>query len=508
MDKWKKIENILKNNLEIADGVARDKLVEKISIYHEELLFQNKELSSINKRLEKMKNDYQELFDFAPVAYFIVDKAGRIIDANANAKVLFGHTAGSTIIRYVEPGSRKLFWIFLEELFKENTGRINSTFVSWNTSLHMEVIGKRIVSREDNFLIACIDCEQQYRVMEKMNNLSYRDSLTGLYNRRYFEKEIRQINPQKDLPFSVIMADVNGLKILNDSFGHQKGDELLKKSAQLMSELGSKKHVIARTGGDEFAILLPNTTRSDCKKLMEQFYTACSRLTVDGIKFSTSFGMGTMTSVMEDLDDVIAGAEEEMYRSKLLNEVASNSEIVESIFAVLCKKSPKEELHSKRVSSYMKDFGEYLGYNEERIELMHLAGLVHDIGKVTLMDIMLDKTGTLSVDDYGEIKKSTEISYRILKSSSKFSKVAPIILYCNEWVNGKGYPKGLTGEYIPFESKALSVCNAFEVMTSDQPYRAAMTRADALAELEASAGIQFDEDVVRDFVEMIKKKDK
>ncbi|PIE68666.1 MAG: hypothetical protein CSA21_06300 [Deltaproteobacteria bacterium] len=502
--KWEKIKNILKYQPDISNNTARSELVEQLSIYHEELLFQNEELSRFNNHLEELKNDYQELFDFAPIAYFIINKKRLIVEANAKAKLLFGDVLQTSITQYVAPDSRKDIYLFLKTLFQERKSRKDIVFISWDTSIHMEVIAKKIVSKKDRFLVACIDCNKQYKTIQKMSNFSYKDHLTGLYNRRYFEKEIRNINPQKDLPYSLLIADVNGLKVLNDSFGHHRGDELLEKAAQIMSELNRKRYIISRIGGDEFAVLLPSTSSSDCKKIMGQFQKACSKLTINDIKFSISFGAATMTAVDEDIDNILIEAEEEMYRNKNIHEAETSTELIESIFTILCKRCPKEKLHSKKVAQYMKKFGEYMKYDQEYTELLELAGLFHNIGKVAIDYNILHKIEPLSSTDSSEIKKIPEIAYRILKSSSKFSKIAHIILYSHEWIDGGGYPKGLTGECIPFESKLLSVCDAFGAMTSDRPYRMAMTKSDALAELEACVETQFDKDVVKDFVKIIR----
>ncbi len=503
MNKWEKIESIVNQMAHSLDDASRNELLQQISIYHEELVIQNDELRRINQELEDVKNDYRELFRFAPIVYFIVNSKGTIVEANQNSEKIFGRVLKENITKYIEFDCHGYFYVFFKKLISDGESMGNFVFINRDSSIHMEVIGNRAAAKKNHFLIACVNFEKQYKTMQEINDLSYKDHLTDLYNRRYFEKKVRLMNPQKDLPFSVIIADVNGLKILNDSFGHAEGDELLKKSAQLISGIIGDGFVISRIGGDEFAVLLPNTDRKDCRHLMEKMNEACSGLRVNGVKVSLSFGMETMTSIREDLDSVIANAEEEMYRNKLLHEVENNAEIVESIFDLLCEQSPREEENSKLVSEYMKKFGEYLSYDKERIELMSLAGLLHNIGKVAIDPVILEKKIDLTACEHSDVKKNPEISYRILKSSSKFSKVAHIILYSHEWINGKGYPKGLMGEFIPFESKVLSVCIAFSVMTSEQPYRAAMTKEDAIAELESLAGTQFDTNIVRNFVKMI-----
>ncbi len=504
MGKWTKIEEIVKNTLQIHDADTRQELIEQITVYNEELVFQNEELRRINLNLEDLKNDYQQLFDFAPVNYFIINKEGLILKANNGANNLFGDLVGKRLDEYISSVSRKEFYEFLKELFEFGEKRKDVVFKVGNNSKHMEIIGKRVVSNEEMFLIACIDFEKQYQILEEIKRFSYRDYLTGLYNRRYLEKKIFEIIQQSRLPISVVVADVNGLKILNDAFGHSKGDELLEKAAEMILDISSDDSVVARVGGDEFAIVLPHTTSEQAERFVNKCSIACEKLIVDNIKFSVSFGVATMELITENIDDIITLAEENMYKSKLLGEAINTSEIVSSILEVLYIRQPIEKLQSKRVSEYMRALGEYLGLPDKTIELMYLSGLVHNIGKVAFNREFSDQFINLSDYDYKEMKKIPEIGYRILKNSSKYSKAAHVVLCAYERVNGKGYPKGLVDKEIPFEAKALSVCASFVSMTLDRKYSLLFTKDDALAELEASVGTKFDGEVVDSFVKMIK----
>ncbi len=504
MSKWQEIEKILKTEVKTFDETNKYELIEKLSIYHEELELQNEELRRINENLEIVKNDYQDLFESSPIANLIINEQAMIVEANESATAVFGEVLKKSITTFVFTTSQGDFFNFLNELFDINEASCDADFIAGKTSLRMKVMGKKIGFQKGHYLISCVDFEKQYRSMEKMNMLTYRDHLTGLYNRRYFEKTLYQINQHRILPFSIIMGDVNGLKVLNDAFGHIKGDELLKKAADLMQSALDTNHIIARVGGDEFAILLPNTTSSESKKIMNELSDACSNLRVDGIQFSISFGTETIHSLTEDVDDIVNRAENRMYSEKLIKEEEMSAEIVESIMDILYQKYPDEKNHSEDVAKYMKKMGKYLGYDNSRVEFMGMAGRMHNIGKVVNDNGALDKASILSSYDMAEIRKHPEVAYRILKSSPKFSKVAHIILYQHEWVDGRGYPKGLSGMDIPYMTKILSVCEAFSAMTTDRPYRAAMTKLDAIAELEANAGIQFDESVIEDFVDMLR----
>ncbi len=504
MNKWKKIESILNDTNRPLDDVSRIELCEQLSIYHEELLFQNQELKRINEDLTGLKNDYKELFDIAPVGYFIIDKKGKILKANSYISKNFDIKFKTNIIDYIEPSSEKKLNTFLKTLWQTNESRENVIFKSSDKSLPMELIGKSVISKENNYLIACLNLEKQFQSMEEMKALSFKDPLTNLYNRRYFEEKLYSMNQAEYMPFSVIIGDVNGLKLVNDTFGHSEGDALLKTAGEQMLKLGRSSDVIARIGGDEFAILLPNISEASAKNILERFNNSCSNLKIDKASFSIAFGSATINDVAENIEEIMIKAEEKMYQSKRSTEEQKGAKIINSILLTLYEKHPREELHSKKVAEYMRKIGTYLGYDKNHIEKMEKAGLFHNVGKVAIDPNILNHIATLSYDDYSELKKHVEIGYRILKSSSVFSQIAHIVLYHQEWVNGKGYPKKLKGSEIPIESRILSICVAYEYMISETSYREAMAQDDVLAQLETGADTQFDKELLNTFVTMIR----
>ncbi len=505
MNKWKKIESILNDTSRPLDEASRIELLEELSIYHEELIFQNQELKRINENLNKLKDDYKELFDFAPLGYFIIDKKARIIKCNSYIRKNFDVKLKANIIDYIEHSSDKKLNNFLNTLRQKNESRDTVVFKSSNKSFPMELIGKVISSKEDNYLIACLDVEKRLKSMEEIKALSFKDPLTNLYNRRYFEETINRMNQEEHMPLSIIMGDVNGLKLVNDTFGHNEGDKLLKTAGEEMLKLGRSSDVIARIGGDEFAIILSKISEDSVTTILDRFNQACSNLKIDNASFSIAFGSATINETSENIDEMISKAEEKMYKSKRLTEENKGVEIINSILVTLYKKHPREESHSKRVAEYMKKIGIYLGYDENQIERMEMAGLFHNVGKVAIDPDILNQISQISYDEYSELKKHVEIGYRILKSSSVFSQIAHIVLYHQEWFNGKGYPKKLKGSEIPLESRILSICVAYEYMTSETTYREAMPEDDAIAKLEAGANSQFDKKLVNAFVKMIRE---
>ncbi len=505
MNKWEKIETILNDTNRPLDDASRIELLEQLSIYHEELVFQNQELKRINENLTELKNDYKELFDFAPLGYFIIDQKGRIITANSYIRKHFAVEHKTNIIDYVDHSSDKELNTFLQTLRQTNESRETVLFKASGKSLAMELIGKSIISKEQNYLIACLNVEKRLQSIEEMKELSFKDPLTGLYNRRYFEEKLYSMNKPEYMPLSVIMGDVNGLKLVNDTFGHSAGDVLLKTAGKKMLKLGRSSDVIARIGGDEFAILLSNTSEKSAKNILDRFNKSCSNLKIDKVCFSIAFGSASMNEIAESIEKIMGKAEEKMYQYKRGTEEKKGAKIIRSILRSLYEKHPEEEAHSRRVAEYMRKTGTYLGYDKNHIARLETAGLFHNVGKVAFDSDILNHIANLSYDGYCELKKHVEIGYRILKSSSVFLQIAQIVLYHQEWVNGKGYPKKLKGSEIPLESKILSICTAYEYMRSETPYREAMTVDDALAQLEAGADSQFDKELVNAFVAMIRK---
>ncbi len=506
MNNWNEIENILLNLSTSLDSATKEELIHRISIYHEEITLQNKELKRSYRDLNRIKKNYQDLFDFAPLAYLVIDNLGRVVNANSCAIHIFDDIIDESVADYVNQINKGEFYVFLDELFKNNKASINALFRSADGYIHMDVLA-RSIEKKGHYLLTFIDFEKKQKEMQKMNSMAYRDYLTGLYNRRYFDKVVQNILIPDELPISVILADVNGLKVINDAFGHMAGDELIKQTSKIMYDLCGQKYTVARLGGDEFGILLPNTNNEDARLILNKLKSACSKLKVRDIACSVSFGTATMTQKTQDIDDVIGDAEDEMYNHKVINEIMNSNSIIESIFNVFCAKYPMEKAHAIRVSKYMEKMGKYFSYSDRHIENLRLAGLYHNIGKIAINSDLILGNSVLTINDCEDIRRHPEIAYRILKSNTSFSKIAHIVLHHHEWSDGSGYPNGLVSKEIPCDSKILSICENFDDLTNDSPYHVAMSREDAIAVLESSVGTQFDEKLVDAFVDMLRSEE-
>lgn len=338
---------------------------------------------------------------------------------------------------------------------------------------------------------------------EEIIFVSYHDKLTGLYNRRYFEEELRRLDTERNLPLSIVMADVNGLKIINDAFGHQAGDSLLQKVAETLKDKCRSDDILARTGGDEFVLLLPQTKTGAAKKLVDRISKQIHSKNMMGLETSVSFGIDTKKTANTPINEVLRNAEDYMYRNKLYESSSKTSTVIKSILNTLHIKSPREEVHSKRVSMLCEKIAVAMGLGFEEVKKMRLIGELHDIGKIAIDSTILDKAGLLTDSERAEIVRHPETGFRLLGTSREFHNIAEYVLAHHERWDGKGYPKGLSKEAIPWEARVVAIADAYDAMTSDRPYRKALTRDQALDEIYQNAGKQFDPQLAQVFIEKV-----
>lgn len=347
------------------------------------------------------------------------------------------------------------------------------------------------------------DFTEKKESLNEIKYLSFHDHLTGLYNRRFFEAEMERLDTERNLPISIIMGDVNGLKLINDSFGHEAGDELLIKATEIIKSCLRSDDIVARIGGDEFVVLLPKTANSESKALVKRMQSELKEEKIKDITVSVSFGLETKTNPTESLALVLKKAEDNMYKNKLFESPSMRGKVVENIIATINKKSSREKAHSERVSELIIAIGIALEMDEKDINELKVLGLFHDIGKIAVSDDILNKPDKLTDREYKEICRHAEIGYRILSTANGLSDIAEYVLYHHERWDGKGYPKGLTGEAIPVHSRICAIADAYDAMTSDRSYRPAMTNEYAVEELSKNAGSQFDPDIVEIFIEKV-----
>lgn len=337
--------------------------------------------------------------------------------------------------------------------------------------------------------------------------LSYRDYLTGLYNRRFIEEQIIRLDLSRNLPISVIMGDINGLKFINDSFGHDHGDKFIKRVASILKSSLRGYELISRLGGDEYLVILENTDCESIKVIVDRILVAVKADEYSKMGLSVSFGYATKTSEEQQLSEILKESENMMYREKLYQKPSSRRKTVDAVLATLFEKDVESERHSRNVARYSKRLAKAAGLSVSEVQKTATAGLLHDVGKIIIDASILKSTTKLTEKEYDEIKKHTEIGYRILYNVVELRDVANIILCHHERPDGKGYPNNLKDKDIPYISKIISICDAFDAMIDKRRYKDNMSLPEAFEELRQHSGTQFDKKLVDVFIkEMTKKK--
>lgn len=342
---------------------------------------------------------------------------------------------------------------------------------------------------------------------EKRNlYLSYHDELTGLYNRRFCEEQIKKLDTEKNLPISIILGDVNGLKLVNDAFGHAKGDELLYKAADVIKSACRNEDVVARWGGDEFVILLPKTTMNEAEEIVKKIKNEYSNEYINAVRVSISLGWDTKVQDNQDILEILKSAEDYMYKHKIVENENTRGSTIKTIINTLHEKNPREELHSKRVSEICQNIGKVIGLSEIEVARLKTVGLLHDIGKIAIEESILNKNGKLTEQERMEINRHPDIGYRILTSSYGMSELANCVLSHHERWDGKGYPNGIKGEEIPLIARIIAVADTYDAMTSERAYRKALSEEVAVSEIIKNAGTQFDPEIAKVFIRKVLNK--
>ncbi len=355
-----------------------------------------------------------------------------------------------------------------------------------------EVIGVTVFSQ---------DISERKRYEQSILYLSYRDPLTNLHNRRYFTDELIRLMQDKYYPLSIITADINGLKIMNDAFGHDAGDLLLCTIADELIQVFKDETRIARIGGDEFVILLPRTSFERAKELIDEAKEKIEQRTVHGMAVSVSFGLSTNKgdSVIQE---TLKLSEDDMYAHKLFEVSSHRNETIKTILKTLHEKNPREEKHSERVSTICAHIGTALGMQNEEILLLKAISNLHDIGKIAIDDAILNKPGKLDDREWEQIKRHPEIGYRILSTSPEYAEIAQDILSHHERYDGRGYPRGLKSHEIPIRARIISIADSYDAMVSERPYRKPLTHTEAIEEIRRNLGTQFDPKIGQIFIDL------
>ena len=347
------------------------------------------------------------------------------------------------------------------------------------------------------------DVTQEKEQREKIEHIMAHDSMTGLYNRWYMEEMLKRYEQNPGMSCTLIMGDLNGLKLVNDAFGHYEGDRFIQTIAAILKQCCGPKDVVCRWGGDEFLILLPEATAKDAERLIDRIIARCLEESDEKMQLSIALGYARMSGENDDIQRVLREAEQWTYRRKLMIEKSFRSSVINALLSALAAKSEETEEHAERLQQYCGQIGKLLGVSAKELDEMSLFAMLHDIGKVGINDAILQKPAPLTDDEWLEMRKHPEIGFRIAQNNVDLAPISEYILSHHERWDGKGYPRGLCGEEIPMLSRILAIADAYDAMTNERVYRKAMSREAAAAEILRNAGTQFDPRIARLFVEQV-----
>ena len=463
------------------------------------------ELQKIKESEEKFRLIYSSMSQGLAVHDIITNEKGepidyRFVEINDSYSKLFGHKKEDVVGKRVKDVAPLLEQYWIDVFGKVALTGESMYFENYSLTVDKYLSTYAYSTKPGQFAVLISDITERTKKEEEIKFLSYNDQLTGVHNRRYYEEQLISIDTEENLPLSLIMGDVNGLKLVNDSFGHLVGDELLKKVAIILKKACRTTDIITRIGGDEFVIILPNTSYESSEMIIKRIHELCSYEKAKSIDISISFGHGTKVDIDESLEDVFKQIEDKMYRSKLNEGASMRSSTIDLIMTTLYEKNEREMNHSKRVSRLSERLAIELGFGKEAVNQAKNAGLMHDIGKIGIDEVILNKTKGLSNSEWKEVKKHSEIGYRILSSLNEFSEIANHILEHHEKWDGSGYPKGLKGEEISLQARIINIADSYDAMTGPRPYKKPISKETAIKELRKYSGIQFDPNIVELFI--------
>lgn len=487
--------------LNIIPGEKDHFIMQIVDITKEKLL--ENALKKQSKELSLILNSINDLI-------VVVDFSSTIININNTWKRLLGYESSEIIGKSInEFLSKKAYKRILDKFKDESLFESDYVFqtnllkkdgsllkVEWKSAIY-----------ENNIYSVGRDITALVETQEKIRYLSYHDKLTGLYNRAFFEEELKRLDNDRNLPLSIIMGDVNGLKIINDIFGHLDGDKLLKNIGDILKNSIRKGDILSRWGGDEFIILLPNTSEDVAEQIISRIRKKCIN-SKSQLKYGDiSLGYATKHSSQVDIKDILADAENNMYKNKSLEGKEARNNILASLLEDLYNETSESKSNIQSMKILFEKIGKELNLSKEDINRLFLLAEFHNIGLISVPKELLNKSKDFTNEEQEIFKGHTETGYRIAKAIPELSHVANNILYHHEKWDGSGYPKGLKGKDIPYLNRIFSIVNGYNKLLQDKAYEDSLDSKKVIACLEKFKGSSFDPKLLDIFLNILKKKD-
>ncbi len=504
-------KELLKSDTEFSEiGKALFEMRSNLVEFKSALEVKNKLLVLNQKNLKESVDYVNTIINALPIMMFVFDR-------NGYCKELHGKTPFTNRSKDFYKGK------YYVDLFTENDQQCTGVdeflniikTIDYSDGVVHHKISTFINGKQEHFehnLTLCGDdviislCRRITDTVNHIQDMKYInefDELTGLYNSRHFIDMIKNHDENRKLPISIVVCDVNGLKVINDKYSFEEGDKLLVDLTEALNNIKVEDKTVARVAGDEFAVILPNTTALEAEKIIEDINSMCLTGKISKIPFSIAYGVDTALTEQDSLIHLIKSVEELLYKQKVYTSSGKKDNSIGLINSIFHAKNKREQMHSNRVSEFCLEMAKALGWSQLEQNKISTAGLLHDIGKIGISESILNKPGKLSEEEYGEMCTHPEIGYHILQSFENMKELSEYAYSHHEKWDGTGYPRKLKGTEIPIEGRILAIADAFDAMTSSRSYREGLPKEVAIKELIICKATQFDPDLVDIFIEKV-----
>ena len=465
-----------------------------------------KDITDIEKQRRiavKLQNSFELIYNSSPAGIFLLNSKLEISQKNATFREFFDFLpSGMSFITLLGDSYDKV----VKDL--KNGKDIKGLRVKHNIENNERHFVINIIKISKKFQNAfegtLVDITQQVKGEKRILYLATHDVLTDLYNRNYFEELVAK--KEKIYPLGLVLCDIDGLKLINDAFGHLKGDELLRSLAKALKGLSSD-YISARIGGDEFAILVEDANEEQLENIELEIKESIKDLGFFGIDFEVSLGYAILKEETTDFNIGFNSAENMMYRRKLTERSSRKSDALETIMQTLYEKTEETKDHCERVGDYARTLLSEAGYKRTAdLENIRFLSKVHDIGKIATPERILNKKTELTEDEYETMKHHCEAGYKIIKNIIDNESIASGVLYHHERYDGKGYPHGLQKEEIPLYARILAIVETYDIMIQGRGNQKPISKKEALEDLKRNRGTQFDPALVDSFIKIMSKK--
>jgi len=499
--------------VEIHSRVIRDN--QGKPIYYQGITRNITERKKMEDALKESEKKYRMIVECAQEGIWAIDEKQRTTFVNRRMSEMLGFSPEEIIGKPVNSITSEQLFPFQEQtkttLFTGSIGRFDKRILRRDGSeIYVSVEASPIVDNEGDCIgaIAFVsDITERKRMEEELKYQATHDNLTGIYNRFFFEEQMKLISKERNLNTGILVLDVDGLKYINDTLGHYRGDRLLIELTSLLTSIFRPADIIARIGGDEFAVIIRQIDLETITGLVERLN---ERISVHNINLkrhqnpiSASVGYAVKDYETKTLEQTFKQADEMLFKEKIPKRDDVRASILNVLKATMLEKDHDTEEHMTRLKKIAVEFGKTMGLDQNDIKKLILTTELHDIGKVIIPDHILNKDKTLTQKEFEIIKKHTEAGFRIAKATPEISEIANYILCSHERWDGNGYPKGIRGNEIPLISRMVFIIDSYDAMTNIRSYKKAMTLKDAIHELKENTGTQFDPLLINKFINKV-----